>query len=263
MSTQLPRQLRLLTMNIEQMRAHWPIRKRQLRRLLAQETPDLVALQEVLRPQISSSSQADELGEGLGYRVCFSRSAQFVKPVPAELGNALLSRFPLREHRTELLPETPGAANATKHFLPSPTASLLYALCSVRVGLLPVYITQLPPTLAAPHLRAQLENIAQYIATEQAVLPERVPAHVRILPPVLLGDLGIAPDSAEMRFLTTEAGFVDCPSPAGAAAGRYVLFRARPEDKARSGKARLCWNTEEPGDLVLGRAGILVDLEIS
>ena len=246
------RTLRLLTYNVEGNRWHWPTRKRQVRSLLSTEVPDLVALQEILRPHGAGSSQAEELALGLGYRVGFSCGTRLTRPFPAELGNALLSRYPLREQRSEPLP-----ASGEK----SP-AVLLYAVCSVRVGLLPLYVTHLNPEATAAARREQLGHIAQYIAHEQNLLPERCPAHVNILPPLLLGDLGAPPDSAELKFLTREAGFIDCPSPAGAAAGRYVLIGREPQNRLHVGDVRLCWSAEQPGDKLTVRAGLCVDLEV-
>jgi len=248
--------LRLLTLNVGGNRSHWPARKRTVRSLLAAEAPDLVGLQEILRPQGAGISQADELGEGLGYRVGFSRGSRIVRPFPAELGNAVLSRYPIREHRTEPLP-------AEKE-----PAGLLYAVCSVRVGLLPLYVTQLSAEPAAVSVRlAQLGHIVRYIAAEQALLPDRVPDHVPILPPLLVGDLGAPPDSAELRFLTKESGFLDCPSPAGPAAGRYVLLGGEQKGPVpvliRVGMVRLCFCEDQLGDELPVRAGLRVDLELA
>jgi endonuclease/exonuclease/phosphatase family metal-dependent hydrolase len=251
----MPR-LRLITVNAEGNRSHWPTRKRQLRSILSTEVPDLVGLQEILRPQGPGSSQADELAEGLGYRVGFSRSSEILRPFASELGIAVLSRYPLREQRSEPLPSAGGAP-----------AVLLYAVCSVKVGLLPLYITQLgaDPSAAATAVRCeQLGYIARYVAAEQALLPSRVPSHVAILPPLLLGDLGAPPDSQELSLLKKEGGFVDCASPAGAAAGRYALIGrgAAATTEVRVAEVTLCWSADQPGDKLTVRAGLRVDLEI-
>lgn len=246
------RTLRLLTLNVEGNRWHWPTRKRQVRNLLSTEVPDLVALQEILRPQGGGSSQAEELALGLGYRVGFSCCSRLTRPFPSELGNALLSRYPLREQRSERLPGPSEQAAAV----------LLYAVCSVKVGLLPLYVTHLTAEPAATEVRLeQLRHIVRYIEHEQALLPDRCPPHITILPPLLLGDLGAPPDSAELRFLTREAGFVDCPSPAGATAGRYVLFGGEPARMMRISGVKLCWDDEQPGDKLTVRAALCVDLE--
>jgi endonuclease/exonuclease/phosphatase family metal-dependent hydrolase len=191
-----PESLRFLTLNIWANRPPWPERGRLIREGLRREAPDVVAMQEVLRPQGHGTSQADEIAHGLGYRVAFSRACHIEKPFPSEFGNALLSRFPLREHRTVPLP-------VPEELEPR---SLLYALLSVRVGLLPVFVTHLTWEPQHQAVREQqLRFIRDYIEHELSLLPDRVPEHVRILPPVLMGDLNAVPESAEVRLLTEPA----------------------------------------------------------
>jgi endonuclease/exonuclease/phosphatase family metal-dependent hydrolase len=227
-------------MNVAGKREPWPSRKRRIRDILSGQAPDLVALQEVLRPQGTGVSQADELAAGLGYRTGFSKSLQILRPFPSDLGNAVLSRFPFREHRTELLPGTE-----------SPR-SLLYVLCSVKNGLLPLYVTQLsaePGAAAALTRREQLLHIVHYIATEQAALPGRVPAHIPILPPMLLGELGSSPDSTALRFLTEAAGF------------SYSLVHPESTGILHVRKQPLLTTPTESGPDE--PAGLLIDIELS
>lgn len=225
-----PESLRLVTLNIWANRPPWPERGRLIREGLRREAPDVVALQEVLRPQGHGTSQADEIAQGLGYRVAFSRACHIEKPFPSEFGNALLSRFPLREHRTEPLP-------TTEELEPR---SLLYALLSVRVGLLPVFVTHLTwEPQHQPVRERQLRFICDYIAHELSLLPHRVPEHVRILPPILMGDLNSVPESAEVRLLTepvpgadgqpaTAPRFVDAWQAAGGPGPGFTFAESNP-----------------------------------
>lgn len=191
--------LRLLTMNIEGNRSPWRDRKGVLQKLLADEQPELAALHEVLRPHGTGTTQAHELAGSARYHIGFGRASSLVRPFPSEFGSALLSRFPVREQRTEPLPSQGKETSR----------ALLYELCSVKVGLLPLYVTHLSAAPeAAEERQAQLAHIGRYIAAEQAALPSRVPAQVAILPPILVGELGVAADAPELEPLR-ELGLID------------------------------------------------------
>jgi endonuclease/exonuclease/phosphatase family metal-dependent hydrolase len=125
--------LRVVTLNIWGNHSPWATRRQLIRQELARLSPDVVALQEVLRPLGPGTSQADELAEGLPYRVCFGRACAIEKPFPAEFGNAALIKQPLREQRLLKLPTPPDRE----------TRSALYVLLSMKVGLLPVVVTHL------------------------------------------------------------------------------------------------------------------------
>jgi endonuclease/exonuclease/phosphatase family metal-dependent hydrolase len=200
--------------------APWTERRALIRAELARLAPDVLALQEVLRPLGPGTSQADELAEGLSYRVCFGKACSIEKPFPAEFGNAALIRAPLREQRLVKLPTPPGIE----------TRSALYILLSVKVGLLPLVVTHLSwePELAETR-QAQLEAIRQFLSVEMTQLPGRVPPHIPILPPILLGDLNAPPESAALATLLAPSdgglGFVDSFAVAGEGPGE--TFSAR------------------------------------
>lgn len=191
--------LRLLTMNIEGNRSPWRDRKGALQKLLAEEQPELAALHEVLRPHGTGTTQAHELAGDARYHIGFGRASSLARPFPSEFGSALLSRFPVREQRTEPLPGTSKDSSR----------ALLYELCSVKVGVLPLYVTHLSAAPeAAEERQSQLAHIGRYIAAEQAALPSRVPPQVAILPPLLVGELGVAADAPELGPLR-ELGMAD------------------------------------------------------
>ena len=267
--------LRLMTLNIWSHHPPWPTRRRLIQKGLRAEAPDLVGLQEVLQPHGTGTAQADEVAEGLGYRVVFSRACQLERPIAADFGNALLSRFPIREHRTEPLPTPPG----------SEPRSLLYALCAVKVGVLPVLVTHLSWEPELAHVRReQLQHVARYISTEMLLLPQRLPGHVTILPPVLLGDLNAAPDSPELLDFLAHSDFTDCFATAGHGPGLtmdaqrnraaakdlvalsrridYVMVAADPISPVRVSAARLCLDQDEGGVFPSDHFGMLADLEL-
>lgn len=267
--------LRLMTLNIWSHHPPWPTRRRLIQQGLRAEAPDLVGLQEVLQPHGSGTAQADEVAEGLGYRVAFSRACQLTRPIAADYGNALLSRFPIREHRTEPLPTPPGIE----------PRSLLYALCSVKVGVLPVVVTHLSWEPELAHVRReQLLHLTRYVHTELLVLPQRLPAHVMILPPVLLGDLNAPPDSPELLDFLANSDFVDCFAEAGHGPGLtmdaqrnrgaakdlvalsrridYVMVGADPIAAVRVSAARVCLDKDEAGVFPSDHFAMLADLEL-
>jgi endonuclease/exonuclease/phosphatase family metal-dependent hydrolase len=270
-----------MTLNIWANRGPWPARLRLIQKGLRKESPDLVALQEVLRPQGHGTSQADEIAGELGYRVAYSRACRIEKPFPSEFGNALLSRFPFREHRTEALPTPPGVE----------PRSLLYALLSVRIGVLPVFVTHLTwEPVHQPIRVSQLRFIREYIAHELSSLPSRLPDHVRILPPVLLGDLNAVPESEEIRSLGEAASgirLIDAWTVAGEGTGYtfaasnsytqlhgqgineridYVLLGERETGSGASfrvGRIRLCMDEPELGVFPSDHYGVIAELRVA
>lgn len=267
--------LRLMTLNIWSHHPPWPTRKRLIQQGLVAESPDLVGMQEVLQPHGSGTAQADEVAEGLGYRVVFSRACRLTTPVAADFGNALLSRFPIREHRTVPLPIRQGME----------PRSLLYALCSVRVGVLPVLVTHLSwePELAAVR-QDQLQHIVHYLRAELLALPQRLPEHVAVLPPVLLGDLNAPPDSPELVDFLSTSGFIDCFGAVGQGPGLtmdarrnpaaakdlvalsrridYVMLGSRPTAQVRVEAARVCLDQDEAGIFPSDHFAMLADLGV-
>lgn len=275
---------RIVTLNIWGNHAPWSDRRRLIRAELLRLDADVVALQEVLRPLGPGTSQADELAVDLAlpapYRVCFGKACQIDKPFPAEFGNAALIRSPLREQRVVKLPTPEGFE----------TRSALYILLSVKVGLLPVVITHLSwePELSETRA-AQLRHIQQFLTGEMAALPTRVPPHVPILPPLLLGDLNAPPGSAEIQVLTAPApgtlAFVDgfaqvgagpaetfssrnpyCPRRDPAIDQRIdytMVGQAGALDRLQLVSSRLCFAEGEAGVFPSDHFGVLTELRIA
>jgi len=278
--------LRVVTLNIwgnhssRASQAPWALRRRLIREELARQKPDVVALQEVLRAQGPGTSQADELAEGTPYRVCFGKACEIDKPFPSEFGNAALTRWPVREQRVLKLPTPEGLE----------TRSALYLLLSVKVGLLPVVITHLTwePELFGTRV-AQLGAIRELLMTELVALPGRVPAHVPILPPLVLGDLNAPPDSPELAVLLRPADggltFTDSFGQAGEGPGAtfssrnpycplrdpvidqridYILLgQAGAQERLTLTSSRLCFAEGHEGAFASDHFGVLTELALS
>ena len=94
-----------------------------IRREIQRLQPALVGLQEVKRD--ATGSQADEIAQGLGYQVAYAPAS--------DLGNALLSRYPLTGARTLRLPALDTGERR----------SMLCAFADTPLGRLPVFVTHL------------------------------------------------------------------------------------------------------------------------
>lgn len=184
--------IRVATLNIWNKSGPWPRRLDLIRRELRELTPDIVGLQEVLQLEAPGSdlpadvftNQAAEVADGLGYQHAYGMASDHGHGL--SLGNALLSRFPIRDQRTFRLP-----SNETHE-----TRAVLYALVATPAGPLPVFVTHLNWKLHQGSVRvAQVRELVRLV-TELAPFdrPE-------LLPPLLMGDFNAEPESDEIRFL--------------------------------------------------------------
>ena len=168
---------------------------------------DVVGLQEVW------SLDGQDLASGLAAEL--DRHVAFV-PVPDAspwtdrlgdtrygLGNAVLSRWPLREVHTEVLPAG-GQAQV-----------LLSVVADTPAGSLRCVTTHLTPSLTASAQRvAQVRALARHVATADAT----------DLPPVVVGDFNAEPASDEMRLLE---GHLTAPAEPGPAPRRHLALGHR------------------------------------
>ncbi|WP_243741479.1 endonuclease/exonuclease/phosphatase family protein [Actinomycetospora succinea] len=147
---------------------------------------DLVGLQEVWSR--GDRHLAAELADELGRHVAF-----VAVPDPSfwtdrlgddsfGLGNAVLSRWPLRDVRAEVLP-TGGGPEAQ---------ILLSVVADTPAGSLRLVTTHLTPALT---------DSARRVAQVRALARHVVDAEPTDLPPVVTGDFNAEPDSDEMRLL--------------------------------------------------------------
>jgi endonuclease/exonuclease/phosphatase family metal-dependent hydrolase len=183
--------LRVATLNIWNRSGPWPDRLRVLREELVRLAPDVLGMQEVMRlvrpgthePISNDHDQAFEVARDLGFEIAYAGAADYGNGLV--MGNAVLSRFPILESRTDRLPDM-GAGEGR---------SLLYALLDAPWGRLPVFVTHFNWRFDQGYVRlAQAEFVAKRIA-------ELAPVQPGLLPPVLMGDFNAEPDSDEMRFL--------------------------------------------------------------
>jgi endonuclease/exonuclease/phosphatase family metal-dependent hydrolase len=150
---------------------------------------DLVGLQEVDRNWAGRSGFADQavdlanrLDMHLAFGASLSRRRRWRVKQQGQYGNALLSRFPIRNVQTTLLPRPRGGEQR----------ALLDTEVDVRGVVLRCLVTHLHHLTRAERL-AQAEKINETIT-------ETVSGHE--IPTVLLGDLNSAPGSAEIRTVT-------------------------------------------------------------
>jgi endonuclease/exonuclease/phosphatase family metal-dependent hydrolase len=176
--------LRVATLNIWNKAGPWPERRALIRSELERLRPDLLGLQEVLRLTANpEADQASEIAAGFGYEIAYAPAADYGSGLM--FGNALLSRYPLRETRTLPLPGIESGESR----------ALLYALVETPWGALPVFVT---------HLNWKLHHGVYRLAQVRFIVErifELAPVDESRLPPVLMGDMNADPDSDEMRFL--------------------------------------------------------------
>lgn len=183
--------MRAGTLNIWHDAGPWPRRLPLIRREIERRRPDVLGLQEVLRtpgdtPASAGTCQALAIAAGTDYHVAYAPAAPR-HGGPAWQGNAVLSRWPIREHRAVTLP---GADVAEPR-------SLLYALIETPDGDLPVFVTHLA---WEPHHGPLRQRQTAFIASQADAL---APAAA-----LLLGDFNAEPGAAEMKILA-DAGFTD------------------------------------------------------
>jgi endonuclease/exonuclease/phosphatase family metal-dependent hydrolase len=185
--------LTVATLNIWHDRGPWPLRRGLIQEELERLEPDLVGLQEVLC-HADGRQQAEELAAPLGYGVVYAAASR--RPDGPLLGNALLTRLPVRRRAMVALP--PDGVEPR---------SLLCALVDAPDGALPVFVTHLAwehhlGAVRARQVRAVLAGVDRFVASGPPALPA-----------VLMGDFNTAPGTDELRPL--DAGWVDAWSVAG------------------------------------------------
>jgi endonuclease/exonuclease/phosphatase family metal-dependent hydrolase len=173
--------LKVLTLNIWNRQGPWPERSKLLRKGLAELSPDLVGLQEVLHHDAEPVDQAHELAEGFGYYVAFASAWHIGGGL--QFGNAVLSRWPIVAAENLMLPTEPN----------DETRACLYVRVESPFGPIPLFCT---------HLDWQFHH--GYVRERQvAFIAERVHelAAKDDFPPIVMGDFNAEPDSSEVRFL--------------------------------------------------------------
>ncbi|HKA04131.1 MAG TPA: endonuclease/exonuclease/phosphatase family protein [Acidimicrobiales bacterium] len=176
---------RILTWNVWGRNGAWEARQGAIAAVLRGEAPDVVCLQEAW-VTADGSSVAGALAGVLGFQ--FVDAEHHDQPGrEVYMGNAVLSRWPIRHAETLWLPRLDGGL---------PYRTLLSVELDAPSG---------PVTVHCTHLDWQYDASAARVVQVQAVMravgarrDSAPPGH----PPVLAGDLNAVPDSDEVRMLT-------------------------------------------------------------
>ncbi len=178
--------LRILTLNLWNIDGPWRERARCIGEWIDRLDPDLLAFQEVVR-----MTDCDQLGELLadrGYHRDYVAASPFWKPdredEKGEVGNAVASRWPIRD-REEL--RLPGTGDFE-------TRAALSVEVDAPFGPLSFTVTHLSWRLDHGWIRERQVRAISELVLRRA--PERG------YPPLLVGDFNAEPEATEIRYLT-------------------------------------------------------------
>jgi endonuclease/exonuclease/phosphatase family metal-dependent hydrolase len=204
--------VRVATWNLWWRFGPWRQRRDAIAAVLAEAQPDLCGLQEVWASP--SDHLAALLADQLGMHWTWTPSPaperwqQRLGDPTIQLGNAILSRWPITDQATQPLP-----AGAADH----DGRTVLFARVQTPTGPLPVFTTQLTSTIGQSRVRCQ----------QVATLCRFVAAHTSPgFPPVVTGDLNAEPDADEVRLLGGHKTAPVVPGLVLVDAWRYADLRA-------------------------------------
>ncbi|MCX5384463.1 endonuclease/exonuclease/phosphatase family protein [Streptomyces sp. NBC_00083] len=165
--------VRAVTLNIWGRGSAWRRRLPLVRAEIARLAPDVVGLQEVWRR--GSRCQAEQIADALGYHVTYAPAVTRLDR--SVQGNALLSREPVTRH--DVLP------------LPTPAGVEPRSVLRAETGATTVLVTHLTWEWEHAHIRQrQVRFLAELAARSERDV-------------VVLADLNAAPDTEEVRWLTS------------------------------------------------------------
>ena len=178
--------MRVLTWNLWWRFGGWRARAAAIASVLDDVQADVVGLQEVWGTD--AENQAQQLADRLGLHWAWSPSPgpqrwqERAREPGVEVGNAVLSRWPIVVHSRQVLPAAPGEAG---------DRTVLHALVDSPGGTVPFFTTHLDAATDGSASRCrQVETVARFVASRAGDRP-----------PVVTGDLNAEPDSDEMRLL--------------------------------------------------------------
>lgn len=182
-------ELRVLTWNLWWRFGPWQQRQLAIEETLAEENADVIFLQEVWNHP-AQAGQAEILATQLGYHWYFAAGTSFED---IELGNAILSRWPLRDTGVVELPA--GGVDAERRVV-------AFTAIDSPLGPIPAFTT---------HLTWERNNSAGRQA-QVAKLMEVIDSQADGgWPPLLAGDFNADPDSDEIRMLTGHSSAASAP----------------------------------------------------
>ncbi len=181
----LETRLRVLTWNIWWRFGPWEQRRPAIAATLKELDADVIALQEIWSDE--ATNLAAELAAELGYHHVFASSMDIEG---RGLGNALLSRWPIKRHESIAL-------HGRKETGEGRVA--LFAEIDGPRGLIPAFSTHLNWKFEHSHIRQrQVADLARFV---DSMRPWS-------FPPVVCGDFNAEPSSEEIRMLK---GLTTCP----------------------------------------------------
>lgn len=164
------------TWNLQWQFGNWEERQPAILAVLAELAPDVIMLQE------SWQGQVERLATELGYESAWAGHDPRDDP-ERNMGNAILSRWPIQTKAHRFLPDAEGREYRT----------ILSARIKTPAGILPAFTT---------HLDHRYDQSATRVSQLQ-LASEFIEEHASgALPPVLTGDLNAVHDSDEIRKLT-------------------------------------------------------------
>ena len=185
--TDRPSPIRVATWNLWWRFGPWEQRRDAITAVLADARPDVCGLQEVWAGR--GEHLAALLAERLGMHWAWTASPaperwqERIADPAMEIGNAILSRWPITEQASQPLPAGDGADDSR---------TMLFARVQTPTGPLPFITTQLTSTIGQSLVRCQ----------QVAALCRFVAVHAgQGFPPVVTGDLNAEPDADEIRLL--------------------------------------------------------------
>jgi endonuclease/exonuclease/phosphatase family metal-dependent hydrolase len=173
--------LSVLSLNLWNREGPWDRRRALLRAWIERLDPDLIGLQEVLRG--AAFDQLAALLAGLGREVEFARASDYWAEPGLAFGNAVASRWPIRERAVLELP----------HGLDPERRNALTVTVEAPFGAVGFTCTHLQWRMHHGWVRER-----QVVSLAEWVLARRPRGG---FPPILVGDLNAEPDSAEIRYL--------------------------------------------------------------
>lgn len=185
--------VRVVTWNLWWRFGAWRERRKAIRSVLRDLRPDVVGLQEVWAVD-EGENLAEWLAEGLGLHWAWAPSPaperwrRRIGGEPVDIGNAVLSRWPVREQATLLLPAPAELADGRM---------ALYARLAAPSYDVPFFTTHLTSADDASAVRCeQVSALAEFVAAHRGDT---------VFPAVVTGDFNAEPDSPEVRLLGDHA----------------------------------------------------------
>ncbi|MHB8574971.1 MAG: endonuclease/exonuclease/phosphatase family protein [Dehalococcoidia bacterium] len=173
--------LKVLTLNLWNRSGPYAERRPLIRSWIEQLQPDLIGFQEALRSD--GDDQVAELLAGLEYQIDFVKAVDFWDDARMAFGNAVASRWPIRERETLRLPD---AGDAEQRAAITVTVDAPFG----------------PIGFTCTHLNWKLHHgwvrERQVVAVTEFARARRPRGG---FPPILVGDFNAQPESTEIRYV--------------------------------------------------------------